>query len=146
MSTTMSSPSTAQTSVQLVQSFPNAGDGLHRQRDRGYEGILGLCFKENCPDLRNTRVVDVVAALQRYCLEPVVVVPWVDPKAAQREYANSVLPTIPHASRYGAVIVAVDHRQFVEMSEFSWRQLLEFEGVLLDLMGLIPRALQPLRL
>ena len=79
--------------------------------------LLGLSFKENCPDLRNTRVVDLVDALQRYCMEPVVVDPWVDPQEAQREYGISLLPTIPPASRYGAVIAAVAHKQFVEISE-----------------------------
>jgi UDP-N-acetyl-D-galactosamine dehydrogenase len=108
--------------------------------------VLGLSFKENCPDLRNTRVVDVVEALQRYGMKAVVVDPWVDPKEAHREYNIMVIPTIPAESCYGAVIAAVAHRQFVEISEISWRKLLEVEGVLLDLKGLIPRALQPLRL
>jgi UDP-N-acetyl-D-galactosamine dehydrogenase len=108
--------------------------------------VLGLSFKENCPDLRNTRVVDVIAALQRYAMEPVLVDPWVDADEARREYGLTVLAEIPITSTYGAVIAAVAHRQFVGIPEGSWRKLLLEEGVLLDLKGVMPRALQPLRL
>jgi UDP-N-acetyl-D-galactosamine dehydrogenase len=108
--------------------------------------VLGLSFKENCPDLRNTRVVDVIAALQRYAMEPVLVDPWVDADEARREYGLTVLAEIPITSTYGAVIAAVAHRQFVGIPEGSWRKLLLNEGVLIDLKGVMPRALQPLRL
>ena len=108
--------------------------------------VLGLSFKENCPDLRNTRVVDVIEALRRYGIEPVLVDPWVDADETRREYGLKVLATIPAANRYGAVIAAVAHRQFVGIPEASWLELLLAEGVLLDLKGVMPRALQPLRL
>ena len=108
--------------------------------------VLGLSFKENCPDLRNTRVVDVIAALQRYGMEPVVVDPWVDAEEAQREYGLIVLATIPAVKRFGAVIAAVAHKQFVGILEANWRELLLAEAVLLDLKGVMPRVLQPLRL
>jgi len=108
--------------------------------------VLGLSFKENCPDLRNTRVVDVIAALERYGMEPILVDPWVDAEEARLEYGIKVLATIPVNNRYGAVIAAVAHRQFVDIPEASWRELLLAEGVLLDLKGVMPRALQPLRL
>ena len=108
--------------------------------------VLGLTFKENCPDLRNTRVVDVIAALQRYGMEPVLVDPWVDAEEARREYGLTVLATIPDNNRYGAVIAAVAHRQFVGIPESSWRELVLADGVLLDLKGVMPRALQALRL
>jgi UDP-N-acetyl-D-galactosamine dehydrogenase len=108
--------------------------------------VLGLSFKENCPDLRNTRVVDVIAALQCYGLEPMLVDPWVDPDEARREYGLEVLATIPAVNRYKGVIAAVAHKQFVGMPEASWRELLQTDGVLLDLKGVMPRALQPLRL
>ena len=108
--------------------------------------VLGLSFKENCPDLRNTRVVDLVEALQRYGMEPVLVDPWVDAEEARREYGLTVLATIPDNNRYGAVIAAVAHRQFVGIPESSWRELVLADGVLLDLKGVMPRALQALRL
>jgi len=108
--------------------------------------VLGLAFKENCPDLRNTRVADVIAALQCYGMEPVVVDPWVNAEEARREYGLTVKATIPAANRYGALIAAVAHRQFLGIPEARWRELLLEDGVLLDLKGVLPRALQALRI
>jgi len=108
--------------------------------------VLGLTFKENCPDLRNTKVVDVIEALRSYGMKPVVVDPWVDPKEAQEEYGLSVVPEIPAGSRYAAVLAAVAHREFVGLEPQQWQQLLDADGVLLDLKGVMPRDLQPIRL
>jgi UDP-N-acetyl-D-galactosamine dehydrogenase len=108
--------------------------------------VLGLSFKENCPDIRNTRVVDVIAALQRYGIEPVVVDPWVDADEALREYGLTVLASIPEGFRYQAVIAAVAHQQFIDLMEENWSLLLKSDGLLLDLKGIVPRNLSPLRL
>ncbi|MCP9941496.1 nucleotide sugar dehydrogenase [Cyanobium sp. ATX 6E8] len=108
--------------------------------------VLGLSFKENCPDLRNTRVVDVLEALRRYGMEPVLVDPWVDPAEAEREYGLTVLGEIPTGRRWSAVVAAVAHREFAAQSAAQWRQLLEPSGVLLDLKGIVPRELGALRL
>ena len=91
-------------------------------------------------------MVDLIESLQRYGMEPVMVDPWVDAEEARREYGLTVLATIPNENRYGAVITAVAHRQFLAIPEASWRELLLSGGVLLDLKGVMPRALQPLRL
>jgi len=108
--------------------------------------VLGLTFKENCPDLRNTKVVDVIEALRTYGMEPLVVDPWVDPKEAFDAYGLSVVPEIPPDNRFAAVVAAVGHRQFVALEPQQWQQLLAPKGVLLDLKGVMPRDLQPLRL
>jgi UDP-N-acetyl-D-galactosamine dehydrogenase len=108
--------------------------------------VLGLSFKENCPDMRNTRVVDVIAALHRYGIEPVVVDPWVDADEALRVYGLSVLASIPEGLRYQAVIAAVAHQQFIDLKEENWSLLLKSDGLLLDLKGIVPRNLNPLRL
>ncbi|MCS5704680.1 nucleotide sugar dehydrogenase [Synechococcus sp. FGCU-3] len=108
--------------------------------------VLGLTFKENCPDLRNTRVVDLIEALQRYGMEPVVVDPWVDPEEAQHEYGLTVLSEIPEAQRHDAVVAAVAHHQFQALSADHWRALLAPTGVLADLKGIVPRELEALRL
>jgi UDP-N-acetyl-D-glucosamine/UDP-N-acetyl-D-galactosamine dehydrogenase len=108
--------------------------------------VLGLTFKENCPDLRNTRVVDLIEALQRYGMEPVLVDPWVDAEEAQLECGLMVLPEIPVGQCWGAVVAAVAHRQFTVLPAEHWRQLLEPAGVLLDLKGIVPRELGAIRL
>jgi UDP-N-acetyl-D-galactosamine dehydrogenase len=108
--------------------------------------VLGLSFKENCPDLRNTRVVDVLETLRRYGMEPVVVDPWVNAVEAERAYRLTVLPEIPMGSCWNAVVAAVAHRQFTTLQAEQWLQLLEPEAVLLDLKGIAPRELGALRL
>ena len=108
--------------------------------------VLGLSFKENCPDLRNTRVVDLIYALQRYGMCPLVVDPWVDSEEAQLEYGLTVQPVIPHGERWSAVVVAVAHQQFRELQPDQWQPMLTQEGLLVDLKGLVPRQLQALRL
>jgi UDP-N-acetyl-D-galactosamine dehydrogenase len=108
--------------------------------------VLGLSFKENCPDLRNTKVVDVISALRRYGMEPLLVDPWVDPEEAQREHGLTVLSEIPAAECWSGVVAAVAHHQFAALTAEQWRQLLEPGGVLLDLKGIVPRELGALRL
>ena len=108
--------------------------------------VLGLSFKENCPDLRNTRVVDVIEALKRYGMEAEVVDPWVDGAEARREYGLAVQVEPPAEQRYPAVVAAVAHREFAAWGAEQWQLLLQPGGLLLDLKGIIPRELQPLRL
>lgn len=108
--------------------------------------VLGLSFKENCPDLRNTKVVDLIRGLERYGMEVEVVDPWVNPEDAQQEYGLSVMAAIPADGRYGAVVAAVAHRQFAALTAEQWQQLRMPAGVLLDLKGIVPRQLGALRL
>ena len=108
--------------------------------------VLGLTFKEDCPDLRNTKVVDVLTALRDYGIEPQVVDPWVDPEEARREYGLEVETQLPVDHRFGAVLALVPHQQFRQLNEGQWQELLEPGGVLLDLKGIAPRGLAPLRL
>ncbi len=108
--------------------------------------VLGLSFKENCPDLRNTRVVDLIDALGRYGMEATVVDPWVNPQEARVEYGLDVLAEIPDGKRYSGVLVAVAHRQFEKQPAEMWSQLIAATGVMLDLKGIVPRELDALRL
>ena len=108
--------------------------------------VMGLSFKENCPDLRNTRVVDLIEALGGYGMEAEVVDPWVNAQEAKAIYGLDVLAEIPHGGRYSVVVAAVAHRQFANQSAEKWQNLLEPTGVLLDLKGIVPRELGALRL
>src|SRR5690606_2733887 len=84
--------------------------------------VLGLAFKENCPDLRNTRVVDIIAALQSYNTHVDVHDPWVSADEASHEY-NLGLVERPVAGSYDAIVLAVGHFEFAKMGETGVRAL-----------------------
>jgi UDP-N-acetyl-D-galactosamine dehydrogenase len=101
--------------------------------------IMGLTFKENCPDLRNTRVVDIVQEFRDYnaCVD--VYDPWVDPREALHEYG--VEPILePKPGHYDAIILAVAHQQFREMGVERIRALGKPDSVLFDVKYLLPAA------
>ena len=108
--------------------------------------ILGLSFKENCPDLRNTRVVDLLNAVRCYGMKPIIVDPLVDPEEAAQEYNLQVLSHIPTVHTYHVVVLAVAHDEFRSISLDYWRKLIAPNGIFLDLKGLLPRELEALRL
>ncbi|RRQ22809.1 Vi polysaccharide biosynthesis UDP-N-acetylglucosamine C-6 dehydrogenase TviB [Thiohalobacter thiocyanaticus] len=99
--------------------------------------IMGLAFKENCPDLRNTRVVDVVAEFQGYHPRVDVYDPWVDPNEALEEYGIEVIDA-PEPGSYDAIILAVAHSQFVEMGADRIRALGKPDAVLFDVKYVLP--------
>jgi UDP-N-acetyl-D-glucosamine/UDP-N-acetyl-D-galactosamine dehydrogenase len=109
--------------------------------------VLGLAFKENCPDLRNTRVVDIVARLRQYSVGIDVVDPWVDPGEAKVEYGLDVLDQVPDdaPANYDAVILAVAHRQFLDAG-FDPRALLNDTGVVYDVKSVLPHGAANARL
>ncbi len=94
--------------------------------------VMGLTFKENCPDLRNTRVVDIVKELAEYNIEVDVYDPWVDADEAVHEYGITPIDT-PADGAYDGIILAVSHHQFVEMGAAAIRALGKPEHVLYDL-------------
>ncbi|MGQ4256857.1 nucleotide sugar dehydrogenase [Bordetella bronchiseptica] len=94
--------------------------------------LMGLTFKENCPDLRNTRVVDIVRELGEYHVDVDVYDPWVDPAEAEHEYGITPVAK-PAAGAYDAVILAVSHHQFVEMGAEAIRKFGKAEHILYDL-------------
>jgi len=101
--------------------------------------ILGLAFKENCPDLRNTRVVDIVQALQGYNTRVDVFDPWVDAAEAQHEYGLTPI-TAPQHGAYDAIVLAVGHDQFRELGGQGVRAFGKPEAsVLYDVKYLLPR-------
>ncbi len=107
--------------------------------------IMGLTFKENCPDLRNTRVVDIISELHDYNVKIDVYDPWVDSAEAIEEYALSVVKT-PEIDTYDAIILAVAHQQFKEMGEANIRSFGKASHVLYDLKYLLPKNASDIRL
>ena len=107
--------------------------------------VLGFTFKENCPDLRNTKVIDLIRCLERYGMNLDVVDPLADPEEACREYGLRVLSEIPSEITYSAVSVAVPHQQFIAFTDDKWENFLSPHGVILDIKGVVPRHLGALR-
>jgi len=100
--------------------------------------ILGLTFKENCPDLRNTRVIDIIETLESYHADVEVYDPWVDPQEAQKEYQISMKSELAE-DRYDAVIVAVSHKEFAELGIDAIRRLGKQDHILYDIKSLFPK-------
>ena len=101
--------------------------------------ILGLAFKENCTDLRNTRVVDIIAELRSYNVDVDVHDPWVDVRQARHEYGIDLIPELA-AGKYDAIILAVSHRQFVTLGSNGIRALGVPGAVLFDVKRALPRS------
>lgn len=100
--------------------------------------LLGLAFKENCPDLRNTRVVDIVHALQGYSVDVDVYDPWVDTAEAEHEYALTPIAE-PKNGDYDAIVVAVGHHQFVTLGAQGIRAFGKPTSVVYDVKYVLPR-------
>jgi UDP-N-acetyl-D-galactosamine dehydrogenase len=107
--------------------------------------IMGLTFKENCPDLRNTRVIDIIEELEDYKVHIDVFDPWADPAQAQHEFG--ITPVLnPEPDTYDAIVLAVAHHQFKAMGAQAIRALGKKEHVLYDLKYLLPVDASDLRL
>ncbi|NND90919.1 MAG: Vi polysaccharide biosynthesis UDP-N-acetylglucosamine C-6 dehydrogenase TviB [Granulosicoccus sp.] len=100
--------------------------------------ILGLAFKENCPDLRNTRVVDIVQELMHYHANVDVYDPWVDPDEAEHEYGITPIDA-PVDGHYDAIILAVAHEQFVHLGSERIRRLGKAQNILYDIKSVLPK-------
>ncbi|MCG8016402.1 MAG: Vi polysaccharide biosynthesis UDP-N-acetylglucosamine C-6 dehydrogenase TviB [Candidatus Thiodiazotropha sp. 'RUGA'] len=99
--------------------------------------VLGLTFKENCPDLRNTRVVDIVSEFEDYGASVDVYDPWVNPQEAQEEYGLRPIESLSEGT-YDAVILAVAHKEFQQMGAEKIRALCKHNGVLFDVKNVLP--------
>ncbi len=100
--------------------------------------VLGLAFKENCPDLRNTRVVDIIGELAQYQANVDVFDPWVDEAEAVHEYGLSPLEA-PEAGAYDAIVLAVSHREFIALGADGIRAWAKPGGVIYDVKCILPR-------
>ncbi len=101
--------------------------------------ILGLTFKENCPDIRNTKVIDIVQELAAYGVCCAVFDPWADASEALTEYGLHLLPALSPGA-YDAVMVAVAHREFRELGAESLRQLGKPGAILYDVKSIFPSS------
>jgi UDP-N-acetyl-D-galactosamine dehydrogenase len=100
--------------------------------------VLGFAFKENCPDLRNTRVIDIILALRDYTIAVDCYDPWIDRAEAQHEYGLDCLPEAPEPGTYDAVILAVAHRDFIAMGATGIRRWAKPKSILYDVKSVLP--------
>lgn len=107
--------------------------------------VLGLTFKENCPDIRNTKVIDIVTELQDFNIRVDVYDPWVDITEAEHEYSITPI-SAPTKGSYDAVILAVAHDQFKVLGEAGIRALAKENHVLYDLKYVLDKSESDLRL
>ncbi|MBM7130269.1 Vi polysaccharide biosynthesis UDP-N-acetylglucosamine C-6 dehydrogenase TviB [Dyella mobilis] len=101
--------------------------------------VLGLTFKENCPDLRNTRVVDLVRELESYGASVDVHDPWADAEEALESYGLNLLPAVETNGDYAAVVLAVAHQQFQPGGAYDTQALTMSNGVVYDIKGVLPK-------
>jgi len=100
--------------------------------------VLGLTFKENCPDVRNTKVVDIVKTLQGYNTQVDIYDPWIDIAEAEHEYGLQCLAAMPAPGQYAAVVLAVSHHQFVALGDSGLKALGQPGAVLFDVKSILP--------
>ena len=100
--------------------------------------IMGITFKENCPDVRNTRVIDLISELQTYGSQVEIYDPWADIEAVADEYGISITNEIPDGGQYDAIVVAVAHKEFREMSPAEIHALGKPVHVVYDIKYVLP--------
>ncbi len=100
--------------------------------------VLGVTFKENCPDVRNTRVVDVVQELKSYGATVDIYDPWADAHVVKHEYGLDILTEAPSAGQYDGIVLAVAHNQFRDMAPEAIHAWGRPDHVLYDIKSLLP--------
>ncbi len=97
--------------------------------------LMGVTFKENCPDVRNTKIVDIYTTLQEYTNNITVYDPWANADVVKHEYGIDIITELP-TEKFDAVIMGVAHKQFLELDVKS---LVKESGIIYDVKGLLPR-------
>jgi UDP-N-acetyl-D-glucosamine/UDP-N-acetyl-D-galactosamine dehydrogenase len=105
--------------------------------------MLGITFKENCPDIRNTRAIDIYRELQAYGMEVELYDPWADTEEVKHEYGIDILNEYPAGNDYGAIVLAVAHKEFQHIDMQGHKQ----NGTIIyDVKGILPKELVDARL
>lgn len=125
----------------LIKKMANKGIVIKKSRVL----IMGLTFKENCPDIRNTKVIDIFHELQEYGCEVDIYDPWVEPIDALREYEVEVLRDLSQVT-YDAILIAVAHDNFKSMDPAEVARLRKPQSIIYDLKYVLSRNLSDIRL
>ncbi len=104
--------------------------------------LLGITFKENCPDIRNTKIVDIYNTLREYTDNITIYDPWADPSKVRREYGIEIVNEVPK-EKFDAAILGVAHKEFLDL---DIKSLVKEGGVIYDVKGILPREIVDARL
>ena len=99
--------------------------------------ILGITFKENCPDVRNTKVIDIINELSSYNTNITIYDPWAKPEEVAHEYSVNTVTTLPEGKKYNAVVLAVAHKEFVDR---DWNDVIKDNGIVYDVKGCLDKT------
>jgi UDP-N-acetyl-D-galactosamine dehydrogenase len=107
--------------------------------------VMGITFKENCPDVRNTKVVDIISELKNYHMNITVIDPWADKESVKHEYGLSIINSLQESAiqKFECIILAVSHKEFMEMNITDLRAE---QSIIFDVKGVLPKALVDRRL
>ena len=108
--------------------------------------ILGFTFKENCKDIRNTKVIKMINAMKKYGISPFIHDPIADKKEVKDKYAIDLIKTLNATQTYSSIVVAQRHDIYLSWDIEKWKSLLEPNGFIFDIKGIVPRELNPLRI
>ena len=108
--------------------------------------VLGFSFKENCPDVRNTKVVDIIKSLRDYNAQVDIYDPWIDVDEAEAEYGISCLRKAPPNGKYAAIILAVGHREFMALGVSGISSFAQEKNVIFDVKSILPLGAADMRL
>ena len=101
--------------------------------------VLGVTFKEDCPDMRNTKVIDIIQGLKDFGCEVDVFDPWVDPKEHKKHYSHGIISNPFETNKeYDAIVVAVGHKQFKALREQDYDKIRKDASILIDVKGIVP--------
>jgi len=98
--------------------------------------LLGITFKENCPDVRNTRVVDIIRELESYEISLTIYDPWANPADVAHEYGINIITALPEEQLYDSVVLAVAHKDFLNT---DWRKKIKPGGIIYDVKGCLDK-------
>jgi UDP-N-acetyl-D-galactosamine dehydrogenase len=105
--------------------------------------VLGFTFKEDCPDVRNTKVIDIITELNTYGMNISIVDPWANPEEVKHEYGIETTKEIPTNKKFDAVVLAVGHKEFLKLNVTDY---LNTNNVIYDVKGLLDKSLIDARL
>ena len=108
--------------------------------------ICGVTFKENCPDIRNTKVIDLINVLKEYNINISIVDPLVNKKEFYSLYDLQLENQIPKEETFNAIVVSVAHNEFISTSKSKWESMLKDKGLIFDIKSILPKSKKIIRI